>query len=58
MVALSALVLPLLASVTGRLWDPAKPESKVARNVLEGKTEGYCSVSLPFPSPLPPTFRR
>lgn len=23
-----------------------KPESRVARNVLEGKSEGYCSVSL------------
>lgn len=23
---------------------PLKPDSKIARNVLEGKAEGYCSV--------------
>lgn len=50
MVALAALLLPLL--VAARLWDTGgKPESKVARNVLEGKTEGYCSVCLLLPFP-------
>ncbi|CAK9782912.1 unnamed protein product [Cutaneotrichosporon oleaginosum] len=46
MVALAALLLPLL--VAAGLWDGGKPESKVARNVLEGKTEGYCSPSGPI----------
>jgi hypothetical protein len=47
MVALAALLLPLFAAA--RLWDAGgKPESKVARNVLEGKTEGYCSPSGPI----------
>jgi hypothetical protein len=27
------------------LAGPSRPDSKVARNVLEGKAEGYCSVS-------------
>lgn len=45
MVAITALLLPLLAAARG-IWEPTKPESKIARNVLEGKTEGYCSVSV------------
>lgn len=37
---------PLLAlSAAAGLLDPLKPDSKVARNVLEGKAEGYCTVS-------------
>lgn len=49
-------VLSLVAAVSAQLdglssrGKPAfglehKPESRVARNVLEGKSEGYCSVS-------------
>jgi hypothetical protein len=41
--------LTLTASVMGLGWDVggySKPDSKVARNVLEGKAEGYCSVSV------------
>nr|XP_019043494.1 endoplasmic oxidoreductin 1 [Kwoniella bestiolae CBS 10118]OCF22424.1 endoplasmic oxidoreductin 1 [Kwoniella bestiolae CBS 10118] len=38
----------LAAGLTGR--DAHKPESKVARNVLEGKSEGYCSPSGPIES--------
>lgn len=49
-------VLSLVAAVSAQLdglrssGKPAfglkqKPDSRVARNVLEGKSEGYCSVS-------------
>ncbi|WWC92854.1 uncharacterized protein L201_007815 [Kwoniella dendrophila CBS 6074] len=38
----------IAAGLTGR--DSLKPESKVARNVLEGKSEGYCSPSGPIES--------
>jgi hypothetical protein len=31
---------------------PLKPDSKVARNVLEGKAEGYCSVRRNHPPSL------
>ncbi len=41
-------LLPLLALAAG----PSRPDSRLARNVLEGKAEGYCSVRLP-PSPTP-----
>lgn len=44
MVALGAAFLSFLGS-TAALLDISRPDSKVARNVLEGKTEGYCSVS-------------
>ena len=36
------------AGLTGR---PSKPDSKIARNVLEGKSQGYCSVSQPSTAP-------
>ncbi|WRT69753.1 uncharacterized protein IL334_006744 [Kwoniella shivajii] len=48
---LSALCLIASASaagLTGR--ESLKPESKIARNVLEGKSEGYCSPSGPIES--------
>lgn len=38
------LVSSSLSFVDGR--KAAKPDSKIARNVLEGKSEGYCSVSV------------
>ncbi|WWC65901.1 uncharacterized protein I303_108523 [Kwoniella dejecticola CBS 10117] len=38
----------IAAGLTGK--DALKPESKVARNVLEGKSEGYCSPSGPIES--------
>ncbi|GMK56213.1 hypothetical protein CspeluHIS016_0300530 [Cutaneotrichosporon spelunceum] len=44
-VALAALFLPLLAAT--HLY-ASKPNSKIARNVLESKTEGYCSPSGPI----------
>lgn len=43
-------IAQLLTSLIGTnaiLLDPSKPDSRKARNVLEGKAEGYCSVSLP-----------
>jgi len=47
MVALNDIfTLPLLAlSAAAGILDPSRPDSKIARNVLEGKAEGYCSVS-------------
>lgn len=47
MVSFSGLVssLPLLGGAVAGILDPSRPDSKVARNVLEGKAEGYCSVS-------------
>ncbi|BEI80945.1 hypothetical protein CcaverHIS002_0201050 [Cutaneotrichosporon cavernicola] len=45
LLALATLLLPLLAGA--RLY-ANKPESKIARNVLESKTEGYCSPSGPI----------
>lgn len=48
MVAFGALFLSLLGS-TSALLDISRPDSKVARNVLEGKSEGYCSVGCDGP---------
>lgn len=42
-IAVLGLVSNSLSPVHGKKI--AKPDSKVARNVLEGKAEGYCSVS-------------
>ncbi|OCF61821.1 endoplasmic oxidoreductin 1 [Kwoniella mangroviensis CBS 10435] len=47
-VASSSTALVNGAGLTGK--DSLKPESKVARNVLEGKSEGYCSPSGPIES--------
>ncbi|OCF43846.1 endoplasmic oxidoreductin 1 [Kwoniella heveanensis CBS 569] len=44
----SALASSLGAGV--ELGSAGKPDSKVARNVLEGKSEGYCSPSGPIES--------
>lgn len=57
MVHLNTLVaaLSLTASVMGFNLNPSgilKPDSKIARNVLEGKAEGYCSVRIPPPISL------
>jgi hypothetical protein len=50
MVAFSdILTLPVLAlSAAAGILDMSKPDSKIARNVLEGKAEGYCSVGWMF----------
>ncbi|ORX37674.1 endoplasmic reticulum Oxidoreductin 1-domain-containing protein [Kockovaella imperatae] len=54
MVSLSTTlsVLTLTASVLGAglTGKPSKPDSKIARNVLEGKSQGYCSPSGPIES--------
>lgn len=46
MVNLNRVLAPALlaASTVAALLSSARPDSKVARNVLEGKSEGYCSV--------------
>ena len=46
----TALVITVLGLVSNSLSTvqgkkTLKPDSKIARNVLEGKSEGYCSVS-------------
>ncbi|TXT12971.1 hypothetical protein VHUM_01372 [Vanrija humicola] len=50
MVSFSGLLssLPLLGGAVAGILDPSRPDSKVARNVLEGKAEGYCSPSGPI----------
>jgi hypothetical protein len=47
MVRLNTLLaaLSLTATSLGLGSDTLKPDSRIARNVLEGKSEGYCSVS-------------
>ena len=47
MVKLPTLIfgLALAAQSLGLSDKPSRPDSKIARNVLEGKSEGYCSVS-------------
>jgi hypothetical protein len=39
-----AATLAAAALAATSLAGPSRPDSKVARNVLEGKAEGYCSV--------------
>ncbi|KAL7425183.1 endoplasmic oxidoreductin-1 [Cryptotrichosporon argae] len=46
-IAAALLVAPVIAS---SLYEPSRPDSKIARNVLEGKSEGYCSPSGPIES--------
>lgn len=48
MVGLQRLLAPVLLASTALagVLDPGRPDSKVARNVLEGKSEGYCSVRI------------
>ena len=40
----SAVVTLALVVASGPFGAGSKPDSKIARNVLEGKAEGYCSV--------------
>lgn len=42
---ISVTFLALLGGLGADALDPSRPDSKVARNVLESKGEGYCSVS-------------
>lgn len=49
MKAWTALLLPLLAAANPLATTSQAADSKIAKNVLESKGEGYCSVSLtPF----------
>lgn len=41
----SAVATLALVVASGPFGAGSKPDSKIARNVLEGKAEGYCSVS-------------
>ncbi|RSH93337.1 hypothetical protein EHS25_007691 [Saitozyma podzolica] len=43
-----AATLAAAAFAATSLAGPSRPDSKVARNVLEGKAEGYCSPSGPI----------